>query len=252
MTLNFIICDDDSVVLDVTKNHIQKILKQKNLNGKVVLDSSNPFRVLEYSSLHKKDFNVYILDISLNCDLNGLSLARKIRKYEPHSYIIILTAHIELSLMPFKYRLKAFDFWVKPITLRNIESTIAVLYQDFEALLKNFGIQQRSFITVTSDYIKHQICIEDIIYIESFKSKLIIHLINNVFQVYGSMKSMLFQLEHSGNFFYRVHKSYIINSNHIVKIDKFNKTITMTNGKEILVPVTQNDIFDEFNYIFDD
>ncbi|MEA4828219.1 MAG: response regulator, partial [Clostridium sp.] len=121
MKINFILADDKESIIKRTKAYLDKIIKNNNIDGEVVLTTNTPQDIVEYSNTHFKEMNVYILDINFDEDINGLGLARNIRQKEPYAYIIFLTAYIQFSMLTFKYKLKVFDFLIKPITYFDLE-----------------------------------------------------------------------------------------------------------------------------------
>ncbi|WP_258379416.1 LytR/AlgR family response regulator transcription factor [Enterococcus plantarum] len=76
---------------------------------------------------------------------------------------------------------------------------------------------------------------EDIIFFESSVAshKIILHLENGEIEFYGALK----EIEEQCKSFYRCHKSYLINRNHISKIIKSERTVEMSNGETCLVSV---------------
>ncbi|MCB5951173.1 LytTR family transcriptional regulator DNA-binding domain-containing protein [Enterococcus sp. BWT-B8] len=77
--------------------------------------------------------------------------------------------------------------------------------------------------------------INDIIFFEfSISShKVIMHLENGEEEFYGALKDIEDQYED----FYRCHKSFLINKNHVEKIQKKERIVEMSNGESCLVSV---------------
>ena len=79
------------------------------------------------------------------------------------------------------------------------------------------------------------IALSDIVYIEAFKHKNTIHTVIGEYHIYESMNSLQSKLCDRG--FLRVHRGYIVNKDHVLKIN--NYIITLTDGIEIPVPKTK-------------
>lgn len=235
MELNFIIADDEEAVVNTFKNLIEELLTQHHFNHSIKLITTKPEQVIQYSEENYENLNVYFLDINFNSDINGVSLARIIRDREPFAYIVFLTAHVELSMLTFKYKLKVFDFLVKPVSFNDIEECIISLEKDFENCFIKKGKETNYYITVKSGYKEHLIATEDIIYIEAFGPKIIIHCEQGSIETYESLKDIEVLLETKGNNFFRSHKSYIINLKHIKRINLKEQEIIMSNNSKCLI-----------------
>lgn len=246
MGLNFIIADDQEEPLRSTKGYVEEVLKNNSIDGRVVCCTRKPEAVLAYSKEHMDEFNVYILDINFESEINGLAIARSIREREPFAYIIFLTAYIQHSMLIFKYRLKVFDFLVKPITYMDIEECIIALQQDFYNLYDRELPSIKKSITLKSGYQEHNIPVNQIIFIESFGPKLIIHMTEGQIESYGTLKDIETMLTDVTDTFVRSHKSYVLNKEYIKNIDLQNQEIIMINGERCLLSRQLKKLFKEY------
>ena len=80
---------------------------------------------------------------------------------------------------------------------------------------------------ITSNGVTHIIKEEDIIYIESFGRKLIIHSKTGKTETYGKMSDIINEL---GDEFYQIHRSYIVNMRKIANCSK-NEVIVENGDK---------------------
>jgi two-component system, LytTR family, response regulator AgrA len=245
MKINFIISDDQEIALNNTRNYVEKFIKNNDMNGRIVLCTKNPHDVLKYSKDHNDETNVYILDINFNNDINGLGLVRNIRQREPNAYIIYITAHAQLSMMTFKYKLKVFDFLVKPISYSDIEESIKALQQELTQVEQVEKSNSKNFITVTSGYQEHQIYADEIIYIESFGPKITLNLTDGKVETYVTLKEIQAELNKTQDTFYRIHKSYIVNINHVKEYNLNKMEVIMDTGEICPVSRTQKNVFKE-------
>jgi DNA-binding LytR/AlgR family response regulator len=249
MGLNFIIADDQEEPLRSTESYVEKLLKNNSIDGKIVCCTKKPEVVLEYSKEHKDEINVYILDINFESEINGLTIARAIRELEPYAYIIFLTAYIQHSMLIFKYRLKVFDFLVKPISYFDLEDCIIALQKDFNNISERELPSLKKSITLKSGYQEYQIPINQIIYIESFGPKLIIHMTDGQIESYSTLKDIETMLVSMTDIFIRSHKSYVINKEYIKTIDVQNQEIIMINGERCLISRQHKKHFKEYQEI---
>lgn len=223
--LNFVLCDDNQQHNTYMQQRVEKILEKNNFIGKVALVSTNPFDIQKYVLENSCENNVYMLDIDLNNKISGIELAKSIREYDSRSYLIFVTAHQEYTLVSFK--IKTFDFLVKPISLTILESTIKALYKDYTACSEQ---KSSNFLSVKSGTNIHIFNLNDIVFFEKFGQVMVIHTLNGIVRCYLTLESVQEKIE--GNQFYRCHKSYLINKKYISNIDIKKNIVTMYNREE--------------------
>ena len=75
--MNIIVCEDsEKQRIDIVK-HIDNMIKENYLNMKVYLSTENPYDVIK-SVEDTPELSIYILDVDLKCNINGIELADKI------------------------------------------------------------------------------------------------------------------------------------------------------------------------------
>lgn len=207
--LNFVICDDNSNILNKLSKMLESIFIKNNLDGKVSLSTTTPSKVLTYSKENNVD--VYILDIDLKSDISGLDLASKIRNYNKNVYLIFTTAHLEYIMLA--YKVKTFDYLAKPIAFERFEETILRLFDDVKC-------NQNRYIKIGSS--SNIVNENDIYCIKKEGMKLIYCTKENFYETYSSFNKIETCLPEN---FVRCHKSYIANINKISTINSDNNTI---------------------------
>lgn len=103
--INFVIVEDNPLHLKKTESYIVKYMMQNTLEFEVIKFDKLSEKLFKYVS-NTENNNIYILDYELG---NGIALdvARKIRKYEWRSPIIIFTVNGGgMALSSFKQRLQ--------------------------------------------------------------------------------------------------------------------------------------------------
>ena len=87
--LNFIICDDESHMLNRLSLLFEKTFIKNDFDAKIVLKTSDYKELLSYMS--SNIVNVVVLDIEFkNSNINGLNIAEEIRKINKDCYIIFI------------------------------------------------------------------------------------------------------------------------------------------------------------------
>lgn len=181
--------------------------------------------------------DVFILDIQLT-DYKGTELARELREIEKYLYtpMIFATALATEELNTYR-QIKCYSYLIKPFTKEEVKEVIigAIDYRhNLGERKKTIRIEQKSYI--------FEYDLKDIVYIESFGKKMILHLATGenrliMESISGYTLKGIFTLLNS-NEFIQCHKSYIINKKYITRIAKAEGTITLERAKQD-IPIGQ-------------
>ncbi len=194
--LSFVLCDSNiNHGRLMTKRLINTVYDQQVL-GHVALVTAEPEDVLAYSRqpLPVEHRNVYLLETDTGAEKNGIPLAREIRKYDKFAYIVFVT------------------------------NCPANIYQDYvqtQPTSKQVVVNSGGNI-----YFLHPV---DLIYIESYRNKIVAHCHDKTLEAYGSLAFYEEQL--SGEGFYRCHRSFLINLRYVSQLDPAKNLVVMNNGQ---------------------
>lgn len=243
--LDFIICDD--MEAKNIKTVVEPMIKELNL-GKIVLAETKPDRVLDYIK-YNDNASVYLIDIELDTSISGIDIARLIRDRDASSYIVFITAHQEFAFLTYKYKLRVTDYLVKPLKpedIRQCLESIRELEEKRKAIEDDIH-QKNNILSIKSGCRQYRVNVEDIIYLEIIKNKIIIHTETGQISFFCTLKDIRDKLSRMGNdSIMDCHKSYMININKVQGID--NMDIIMSNGDRC--PLSRNhrkEIIDAFN-----
>lgn len=227
MTINVMLVEDEP--------HIRLILRkviEKNTDFKVVYECDNMTDGLLGFNQYKPE--VVFMDIEIN-NSSGIDCAKVISQIAPDTKIIFATAHSEY--MSNAFEMYAFDYLIKPFNIDRINHTL----ERIECILDKENIVNEKSITdgiVNNDdksdnSDKEQLMIKgkeslnfiriaDIVFIERTDNSTYINTIDG--EVYNSSVS-LGELENRlpQDNFLRSHKSYIINTLYIKKIEPYGR-----------------------------
>ena len=102
--LEIIICEDN----ERQRNEVEKIISEGimklKLDTKIALSTSSYEEVIKYVETASSKTFIYFLDVDISENINGIELAKIIRKYDPKGYIIFVTSHSEMTLLTFQYK----------------------------------------------------------------------------------------------------------------------------------------------------
>ena len=221
---NVIICEDN----EMQRNMITSILRSelKNFNCKLILSTDNPHKVIKHISSRENSF-IYFLDVDLNSDINGFELAQLIRTYDPNGYIIFLTAHAELTLLTFQYKVQALDYIIKgdtEIIKPRITECLKVIQDNINSAKENNNNKISLDIGNNIIFIDYK----DILFFETAgkEHKISVHTINGQYEFYGTLKNIEGIVSSD---FYKSHRSYLVNTKKIKSINKNKMIIEMVN-----------------------
>ena len=235
--------DDEASSLQILKN----ILENQCTDVEVVWIADN-FEDAR-KNLKEKEVDVVFMDIEMP-PYSSFELLDGI--VDPHFEIIFVTAYQEYALRAIK--MAALDYILKPIKGSDIVQVIDKLretkknkYGELTGLIKNY--LNTSMPDNFSKIVVHVndgydiVDISNIIFIEAMDSYTKLKLTGNLSYVASrSLKDFEDMLIDKG--FYRVHKSYLINLRHMMKIQKgIAASVIMTNGTSIPISARKKDIF---------
>jgi DNA-binding LytR/AlgR family response regulator len=188
---------------------------------------------LHYASKNRID--LFILDIQL-LDYQGTKLAKQLRSMPEYRFTPILFATALAGEELSAYReIKCYAFLIKPFTKADFQSAFqeaVAMGKQMQEVPSVLRIEQKQFI--------FEYEIKDIFYIESFGKKLVIHTRQNQnTEVSDSMSSYslakLLKLVGQDKLI-QCHKSYLINPDWILKIDKGSRLLQLKYC-EALIPI---------------
>ena len=220
--INFIVCEDNKMVLNKNINTINNLMFSNNIDYKIYsFDKyTSKFQELIDNNLDNK---IYILDIELD-DISGIDIARKIRKNDWSSLIIFSTAHFELFPQVFSDKLMIFDYISK---FDNYENNLTnTLNKCIDILINNDTLSFKS----NSEL--YNIKLNSILYLmyDKYLRKTIIKTIDKEYIVNESLISFLNKLN---NNFKLINRSYIVNNRNIKVMSYKDKFIEFNNGVKI-------------------
>lgn len=224
--LNIYLCEDNTQQRALVSDYIEKTLLIEDCDLKFVCSTTDPYEIINYVQKYPQT-GLYFLDIDLGSDMNGLTLAQEIRKYDPRGFIAFVTTHSEMSYMTFTYKVEAMDFIIKddPKELRNrIHQCIINAYSKYSSSNNH---SETNFIIKMSDK-EYCIAYDDILYFETSQNphKILLHTANSIIEFQGKIKDILSVLDER---FSLCHRSFLINKNHIQEINLKERTVTMSN-----------------------
>ncbi|MFR2192578.1 MAG: LytR/AlgR family response regulator transcription factor [Streptococcus sp.] len=167
------------------------------------------------------------LDIATDSDIEGeYWLLNRFVSRDPYASIVFITAHPELLPSTFQYRLAALDFIDK--NLPDIEYEDRIISDIGLALSKNGLSQIECAFTIDTKNATIQVPFHKILYFETSPTvhKVILHTTEEQIEFYGQLSKVVKQ----DCRLYKCHKSFVVNPENIVRLDKELGVIYFENG----------------------
>ena len=215
-------CDDDLSVLSELRVLLDRYRVERNMEIASAAFQS-PLDLLAEVERGTR-FDILLLDVVMPGE-NGIDTAREIRRYDQNVKIIFLTSSAEFAVE--SYTVGAYFYQLKPIWE---ESFFRLLDSVTAECAKSDG---QSLILRCKNGIA-RVGLEKLEYCEVLGRALWLHLTDGtVLESGGGMDRLCDQLADCDNFL-RIHRSYLVNLDHIKSI--MPKTITMDSLAELPVP----------------
>ena len=214
-------CDDDLSILSELRVLLDRYRVERNADIASAAFQS-PLDLLAEVERGTR-FDILLLDVVMPGE-NGIDTAREIRRYDQNVKIIFLTSSAEFAVE--SYTVGAYFYQLKPIWE---ESFFRLLDSVLAECVKSGGqsliLRCKSGIT--------RVGLEKLEYCEVLGRALWLHLTDGTVLESGGMDRLCDQLAGYDNFL-RIHRSYLVNLDHIKSI--MPKTITMDSLAELPVP----------------
>lgn len=216
--LSIAILDDNIMLLEEYEQLLPAWFKKNNIKGHIVVATTDYKEFI--CEVRKHSVNVCIIDINLRSEVNGMYIAKCLRKEKVKAEIIFCTGMLEFMQQAFD--VNAYHFIVKPIS-RNLEKCLIKLSKEIEE-----RESRKNIIELKSGSRIYYIPLDSISHICREGTKSIIYANNRIIEVYDSLESLISQLNDMK--FIRCHRAVIINKDYLDYVDKRKKDLVLTNG----------------------
>ena len=222
-----IVIDDETLARRLLKDHIGKIPELE-----LVAQCENPLQARSEISKHKID--LMFLDIQMP-EITGIDFLKTLKE---KPLTILTTAYPDYALQG--YELDVIDYLLKPISFerfyqavnkaldylqhRSAQTTIVSSSEDVS------DVYDKGYFYAKADYKIVRINFNEILFVEGLKEYVRIHTENKKIITYISLQKMTELLP--DNYFFRIHKSYIVN---LQKIDTIQGNLLTIKGQQISV-----------------
>jgi response regulator fasA len=243
--INIFILEDEILQQSRIDNIIREVIEQKDLKCKTPEIFSSPKQMLDNVS-EFGSHQLFFLDIEIKGEeQKGLDIAKEIRSRDPNATIVFVTTHTEFMPVTFKYKVAALDFIDKALDEESFKDRVC---SAIEYTICNVGtsLSEDSFAIETS-MARVQVPFNTILYFETSPKvhKVILHTKDERMEFYGSIADV----EKADSRLYRCHRSFVVNPDNIIKIDKESKVALFENGESCLISrMKYRGLLEKLNY----
>lgn len=232
MKIKACIIDDEKYSLATLQSDLDKHFPEIE----IVATFQKPLLGLAF--LQAETIDILFLDIDMP-QMTGLELAEKFPN--PSFEIVFTTAYDQFAAKAF--RLDATDYLLKPVALEDLKVAIEKLKQRIALKRKEIAPQKIFLKDNTGLEMYNQ---EEILYCEADKNYCTFHFTNGKSKVMSKNIGQFEKLLDAANFF-RIHQSYLINVQHIDKINKtMQPSVLLKNGKQLPISRSNKGLFYSF------
>lgn len=228
------VCEDNLKQLELITDLIKKSILIEELDMQIALSTRDPHEVLKALDTAEHT-GLFFLDIDLKSDMDGLTLAQRIRTIQPRCFIVFITSHSEMIFLTFQYKVEALDCIIKDTPEKMQPKIHDCLLNATEKHLAQNGPARKNFIIHYGERCM-TVSYDDIYFFETSNQihKIILHGKNKVLEFHGQLKDIEPDLDYR---FYRCHRSYIVNTNMIDHVDFTEMVIYFKNGESCPIAV---------------
>lgn len=213
----FAVCDDVKEIRDNIERNIRMLYENT-----VILHFENGKALTEY----KGRIDILFLDIQME-GISGMEAAKILRRRGSRAVLIFVTAIEEAVYEAFD--VGAFHYLVKPVDRVKFFEVLrkAVAEYDFISRKKR---EEEPCLVIKTGSVTRKIRLSEILYLEVFNRKIMIHTLEEDMEFYGKLVSLEDRLSDD---FMRCHRAYIVHLRYVAKYDA--NSITMEDGRTVLL-----------------
>ena len=212
MKYRIAICDDEQNQIEYITSIVTSWSNHKGHSCEIRTFASAEAFLFEYEE--DKAYDILLLDVEMK-SMNGIELAKRIRKDNNRAEILFITSHFEF--VGEGYEVDALHYLIKPIS---VEKLTQVLTKAAEKL----SVEPPS-VVISCEGETVKLYESDILYVESFLHYIVIHTKDNEYKIKENIS--VFENKVS-DVFYRIHRSYLVSLKYITRISRTSVNIGNT------------------------
>ncbi|MDM1531860.1 LytR/AlgR family response regulator transcription factor [Myroides marinus] len=202
------ILDDEPMAVALLSDYVNK-------SPQLTLVGSSTSALQALTDLQQLEVDLCFIDIQMP-ELTGLQIMSLLGR---KTYFIITSAYNQYALEGYEHNV--IDYLLKPVTYKRFFKSIQKATPILSVPISKEEpkkISQENFLFVKTDGKHIKVQYKDLKYVEGLKDYLVLHLVSEKIITLSTLKEMEEKLP--STLFIRVHKSYIINKQHLDSIER--------------------------------
>lgn len=195
------ICEDEQTLLDQLAGWVKSILHQHQIPHNI-----GTFRNGS-ALLAREAFDILLLDIEME-PVDGLELARRLRRRGDESRMVFITAHQQYAIDA--YDVQAFHYLIKPVDIQKLEMVLLKLCDSLQK-------ERQQALVVRQGASVRRVPLEMVLYLEVVDKKIFLRTAEESVPFYGKLEELEPALP---ELFFRCHRSFIVNLRHVQYYNK--------------------------------
>lgn len=225
LNMKIAICDDDIYAMAENRKYILDYFHARRLKYPEIFTYTNGTSLIS----HADGLDLVFLDIEMT-GINGIDTGKILKKLNKDLIIFVVTSYLEY--LDDAMRFHVFRYLSKPLDKKR-------LFQNLDDAIQQYYSANRTISIETKDEI-HNVSAHDIIFIEVISRKVLIHTTEQEF-ISAQPLSYWISLTNPLHSFYQTHKSYLVNMEHISRVqndrvylynNQFQASLTVRNRTE--------------------
>lgn len=212
MKYRIAICDDEQNQIEYITSIVTSWSNHKGHSCEIRTFASAEAFLFEYEE--DKAYDILLLDVEMK-NMNGIELAKRIRKDNNRAEIIFITSHFEF--VGEGYEVDALHYLIKPISAEKLTQVLT-------KAAEKISVEPPS-VVISCEGETVKLYESDILYVESFLHYIVIHTKDNEYKIKENIS--VFENKVS-DVFYRIHRSYLVSLKYITRISRTSVNIGNT------------------------
>ena len=198
------VVEDNEEYAKTLGEYVQKYSSENNLDIAVVYFPNGEHFLEEY----KSDFDIIFMDIEMPM-MDGITSSSKVREMDSECIIIFVSNFMKYAIKG--YSVNALDFLTKPLDYNIFKNTMA-------KAVHRLNMKHHQSLTLQNGAETYRLDINEIVYIEVYKHRVIYHTTTTEYDVRGSLQESEKQLPPDQ--FIRCNSGTIVNLKYVTGIGK--------------------------------
>ncbi len=212
MKYRIAICDDEQNQIEYITSIVASWSAHEGHGCEIRTFASAEAFLFEYEE--DKAYDILLLDVEMK-NINGIELAKRIRKDNNRAEIIFITSHFEF--VGEGYEVDALHYLIKPISAEKLTQVLT-------KAAEKISVEPPS-VVISCEGETVKLYEADIRYVESFLHYIVIHTKDKEYKIRENIS--VFENRVSDDF-YRIHRSYLVSLKHITRISRTSVNIGNT------------------------